>query len=189
VIQKSGTTDPFQRNAQPLDLGNVDLRGADLIDAHLERANLTDAHLEGANLTVAHLDGAQLRGADLRGRISGAPTCERRFSPRCGLEGAVLYDAHLEKARLALAHLEKALLVGAHLEGTLFRGLVIEDGFHPEADARGLTHEQLARASCDQSTVLPSYLQVRCLTGGAVERLRRHGCADPPASGLTDPCS
>jgi len=78
-------------------LGALDLRHADLRDAHLEGADLRFALLEGAELRFAHLEGARLGGANL--------------------EGADLRDAHLEGARLHGARLHGAHLHGACLEG------------------------------------------------------------------------
>jgi uncharacterized protein YjbI with pentapeptide repeats len=46
-------------------LGNTDLRGAALRDAHLERADLTGAHLEGANLQKSPREGVISGGRKL----------------------------------------------------------------------------------------------------------------------------
>lgn len=46
-------------------LAGVDLRNADLRNAHLWDANLCGCYLWRANLKGSHLDGADLRGADL----------------------------------------------------------------------------------------------------------------------------
>lgn len=45
----------------------LDLRGADLREAHLEGAHFRGVHLEGAILRGAHLEGASLRNAHLEG--------------------------------------------------------------------------------------------------------------------------
>lgn len=61
------------REDQRLDLRGVDIRGANLIEAHLERALFVRAHLEKADLINAHLAGANLRGAHLQDtRLQGA---------------------------------------------------------------------------------------------------------------------
>jgi hypothetical protein len=60
VLGRSGWSEKHRFNLQ-----HVDLRNADLIEAHLEGANLRDAHLEGAALRTAHLEGADLYEAHL----------------------------------------------------------------------------------------------------------------------------
>jgi hypothetical protein len=77
-----------EREDQRLNLGNTNLRGADLRDTHLEWANLRLTHLEWAYLRGAHLEQAALRGADLQG-------------------------AHLEQAALRGTDLQGAQLKGA----------------------------------------------------------------------------
>jgi hypothetical protein len=81
---------------QRLNLGNTDLRGANLQGAHLEKANLYRAQLQGATFYRAQLQGAYLHEAQL--------------------QGAALYRAHLEEANLYEAQLQGANLEGAHLE-------------------------------------------------------------------------
>jgi hypothetical protein len=78
VLGRGGFAPPAEGQDR-LDLHAVDLRHANLWDAHLEAAYLRRAHLE-----AAFLGGAHLQGADLR-------------------------DAHLEKAYLDAAYLEGAL--------------------------------------------------------------------------------
>jgi hypothetical protein len=92
---------------QRLNLGNTDLRGALLQEAHLEGADLREAHLEGANLWGAHLKRANLSAAYL----------ERANLITAHLEGAHLRGAHLERADLWGAQLQGANLQEAHLEG------------------------------------------------------------------------
>jgi hypothetical protein len=79
----------------PLDLTDLDLRGAELVGAHLEHSNLHDSHLERADLRDAHLEGANLAGAHL--------------------EVAVLQGTHLEGATLDDSDLDGADIGGAHL--------------------------------------------------------------------------
>jgi len=64
-VLKHRTSDDY------LDLGEADLRGADLEQVQLKGANLqgallNDAHLKGAKLEGAKLFGAHVQGADLR---------------------------------------------------------------------------------------------------------------------------
>jgi hypothetical protein len=87
-----------------------------------------------------------LSSTDLRwGRFAGGDKGNFRntdFRGAC-LQGAELKETDLEGADFGFTHLEGAKFV----------------------DATGLTPKQLAEAHCDESTVLPSYLQWRCSNG------------------------
>jgi uncharacterized protein YjbI with pentapeptide repeats len=125
------------------DLQHVDLRNADLIEAHLEGADLRDAHLEGADLHEAHLEGADLRDAHLEGADL----------PFAHLEEAMLMRAHLERACLIAAHLERAELAGAHLEEADLRDAHLEGANLPYAHLEG------ARLTAAPLEGLPAYLE------------------------------
>jgi Type II secretion system (T2SS), protein M/Pentapeptide repeats (8 copies) len=132
---------------ESIDLGEVDLRGADLVAAHLERVNFSGAHLEGAALHIAslhlanfwdaHLEGASLEGANmswamlLEAHLKGAVLRGAR------LDSATLVSAHMEKADLRHANLKNALLPEAHLDGAILAYAHLEG-------AVGLTVEQLS---------------------------------------------
>jgi len=98
--------------------------------------NFQNADLDGAEFRNATLIGADFRRANLvaadlvHARLDGAD-----------LTGADLTDAVLDYADLTGADLEGAILVGASF-----------------ANARGLTHEQIAAAYGNSSTVLPATL-------------------------------
>jgi hypothetical protein len=63
-----------------LSLGEVNLRGAKLIDADLRQSDLRGADLRGADLRGADLNLADLRGADLRdAQMAGADLEEAVF--------------------------------------------------------------------------------------------------------------
>jgi Pentapeptide repeats (8 copies) len=91
---------------QHLNLGSIDLRGA----------NLPGAHLEGADLVGTNLGGAFLRDARLEGALCWDTHLEKAYLPRAHLEGAELDGAHLQGAQLSDANLKWAALGGAHLE-------------------------------------------------------------------------
>jgi hypothetical protein len=103
----------------------------------LRQAYLMNAHLEGAGLYMSHQ------------------------------EGAFLIGAHLEQADLKETHLEGAFLAGANLEGASFWEAHLEGAFLDSANlkradlrrAKGLTQEQIDRASCDEKTELPPGLK------------------------------
>jgi hypothetical protein len=136
-----------QREEEPLNLRETDLRGADLSKAHLEDASLSRAHLERANLIEAHLQRANFQGTHF----------ERAIFLGCYLENAFLSEAHLEGATLVGARLQGAYLKGTHLEGSDL------------SDARGLTRQQLAEAIIDEKTILPDYLQEETQEGKGPE--------------------
>jgi hypothetical protein len=116
--------------------GGLDLRKADVSDAHLEGAFLQGAHLEGANFLRAHLEGA--------------------FLWRAHLEGAVLTEAHLERAFLQGAHLEAAFVAAAYVEEAILTDAHLE-GAHLNV-ALKLTQQQVDSAFTDDATKLPSGL-------------------------------
>ncbi|WP_017622957.1 pentapeptide repeat-containing protein [Nocardiopsis chromatogenes] len=89
---------PRRPEANPVDLHETDLQGANLLGARLEHAVLLGARLEHANLVVAGLEHADLRGARLE---------------HADLRGARLEHANLRGARLEHANLEGAVLTGA----------------------------------------------------------------------------
>lgn len=133
---------------QTLDLSRVDLRGARLsgaqlsrvsfIGAQMDRVKAVDAGLAGADLIAAHLNGANLQRAQLAGaRLNG-----------CQLSNANLREANLEEADLREAGLDQADLLDANLRSARLEGANLRN-------ARGLTSEQIASASTDETTVLP----------------------------------
>lgn len=101
-----------------LNLASVDIRGADLTDAHFEGADLTQAHLGGANLTLAHLDGAMLTEAQLTS---------------ANLIDAVMQDADLRAANFAGAMLFGANLSRADLTGSNISAAQIGMAASPDA--------------------------------------------------------
>jgi uncharacterized protein YjbI with pentapeptide repeats len=139
-----------------LDLVAIDLRGANLREAHLERADLTGADLQGAYLTRVHLESARLRGA---------------YLGQAHLQNASLLGAHLQNARLRGADLKLARFWGADLQGAylgadfreaLFRGANLRKTRLQGADLRGavgLTREQLALAFGDATTKVEDELR------------------------------
>ena len=98
-------------------LGDANLRGADLRDAYLGGANLRGADLGDANLGGAYLGGANLRGADLRDAYLGGANLRG-----ADLRGADLRDAYLGGAYLGGAYLGGANLGGANLGGANLGG-------------------------------------------------------------------
>ena len=87
----------------------LDLREADLHEAHLREANLQGASLLGANLQEASLLGANLQGADLRWA-----NFQKANLWAANLQEANLWAVNLQGARLAGTSLRDANLEGAN---------------------------------------------------------------------------
>lgn len=116
----------FSDNYQYVEFA-VDLRGAELNDAHLEGADMRGVRLEGASLIRAHLRGAALWEA-------------------C-FDQAFLVDADLEGANLERASLKNARMVGANLYNTNLSGANLVDAV--------VSYEQLANAATLSGATLP----------------------------------
>jgi uncharacterized protein YjbI with pentapeptide repeats len=109
-------------------LGELDLKGANLIEANLRGAilipehliDLSGANLNGANLIEANLSRTNLGGANL----TGANLCGADLS-RAHLMGAYLMDANLSGANLGVAHLMGAHLMEANLSGANLGGAIL----------------------------------------------------------------
>jgi Pentapeptide repeats (8 copies) len=154
---------------QRLDLTRTDLRGVKLPGAHLESANLYQAHLEGgylfqahledAVLSEAHLEGANVSGAHLERALLIGAHLQRAELGGTNLEGAVITGAHLENAWLNSASLEGAYLGKTHLEGAYLGNARL--GGADFTEATGLTPEQLAEVSTNESTRLPAGLSTK----------------------------
>lgn len=126
-----------------IDLSDVHLGHAKLVDANLEHANLDETCLERANLRGAHLEHAHLFSAGLKkANLRGAYLNHAELTST-NLEGADLRRAHLEDversaginlshADLRCAHLERANLSSANLTGANLSGAHLE-----EADMSG----------------------------------------------------
>jgi hypothetical protein len=79
-------------------LFDVNLKEADLREAHLKGAYLPWANLKGADLSLAHLEGADLSSANLKGADLIAARLEGADLSRADLNGADLLWANLEGA-------------------------------------------------------------------------------------------
>jgi uncharacterized protein YjbI with pentapeptide repeats len=96
------------------DLGDRNLRGADLRQWAREGGSLWGADLAGADLRGARLIAVDLRGCDLEGaRLDGA------LLQRCDLQGADLTAAQLAQATLVDNRWEGATLSGADCRDAL----------------------------------------------------------------------
>ncbi|MBD2115247.1 MULTISPECIES: pentapeptide repeat-containing protein [Cyanophyceae] len=120
-----------------LDLGEADLRRADLIRADLAMANLRGALLIGANLIEANLRGADLREANLYGANLRGADLRRVNLHRADLSEAILVGADLIGTNLREANLREATLSGADLREADFSGANVEKAFF--ANSSGLT--------------------------------------------------
>ena len=125
-----------------VNVGKIDLRDADLSEAHLSGADLWDAHLNGADLSDASLSGADLIGANLRGAnltrtyLIGANLSNADLS-KTNLGEAHLYNADLSGADLSEAHLIGADLIGANLSGAHLSKANLRDADLSKANLSG----------------------------------------------------
>lgn len=133
-----------------LDLRKLDLRRANLDDAHLEGAILSGAHLEDATFNGAHLEEAILRDAHLERASFVGAHLEKAFFGGARMDGALLKEARLEQAYLNGTRLEGANLLGVDLKNVI-----------------GLDWEQLKTAKKDNRTRLPDYLRLPAPAPGA----------------------
>jgi len=112
----------YDNAEQPLNLGQTDLHGTNLIRANLNGANLTMANLEAVRLNVARLENALLNGANLNTAfLMGADLNEANLTG-ADLNGANLMEANLNWADLNGATLNGATLNGANLNGAILYG-------------------------------------------------------------------
>lgn len=106
---------------QHMNLGSVDLSGAEMQSCDLRHANLLAANLQGANLERARLDSACLMGAKLGAYLS-----------ECALD-----DANLEDADLRGAYLRNASLLHANLRHANLKGADLRDADFKRANLSG----------------------------------------------------
>lgn len=129
--------DDERRRAVPMDLQGAELTHRDLEGIDWRWANLRQANLTRASLKFACLEGADLSNARLQ---------------RADMTWAQLNRANLNWADLQGADLEACDLEGAKLQVTLLTDAKL-------SLARGLTAEQVGKASIYYSTELPDELE------------------------------
>jgi hypothetical protein len=159
---------PQRRERNRIDLSLVDVCGADLNGLNFDRAwlwrarlqstILTDTQLNGANLSWAQLQDAALTNARLQNAALIGAQLQKAVLMGAQLQHAELQDAKLQGAYLADADLDGAVLERAQLQGTDFIAYPIGKLAQP---ARGLTPEQLVKATVDLTTRLPDDLRTR----------------------------
>lgn len=120
------------RGSEPLtnlNLGSINLSGADLSNSLLKGANLQSATLRGIQLAEANLRGANLESADL----SGASLCKTKFGG-ANLCGAILRGAFVEETEFSNANLSYVDFRGAigieiaYSDGAIFRDTIMPNG-------------------------------------------------------------
>lgn len=117
----------LNQGVEGLDLGEADLREANLWKADLSRANLINADLWGADLREANLTGADLWGVNLsetdlsQANLTGADLW------RANLRGADLSHADFSQANLTEANLRATQILGTNFERVTLTGACIED--------------------------------------------------------------
>lgn len=122
---------------QSLNLGNIDIRGADLRKVKLQWAFIGEANLQGAYIGEGNLQAVALWEANLQETVFW----------KANLQGANLRRANLQGANLMEANLQGANLMQANLQGANLRG------------AENLQQQQIEEAKGDRTTILPKNLQ------------------------------
>ncbi|MEB3282679.1 MAG: pentapeptide repeat-containing protein [Lyngbya sp.] len=137
-----------------LDLGEADLREANLWKADLSRANLINADLWGADLREANLTGADLWAVNFSEADLSSANLEAADLWRAKLRGADLSHANFSHANLTEANLRGTQILGTNFEGATLTGACIEDW-----DLNSATN--LHRVSCEY-VYLKDDQQERC---------------------------
>jgi hypothetical protein len=153
--------------ATNLNLGGIQLQGADLMVANLQGADLVEANLQGAFLWRANLQGADLVAAKLQGADLGQANLQGANLGLANLQGADLRGANLQGANLGLANLRGAYLSYANLQGADLCGANLQGANLVEAKLQGadlrnaenLTVKQLLGAFLDDKTLLDPQLR------------------------------
>ncbi len=130
--------------ADPVDLTDTDLRGAELEFADLSGAGFYHSHLDGAAFEESKLERANFRRACLR---------DAQFI-RCNFGGSAFEGADLRKKEFVLCDLSKGDFTEANLEETDFTDSTLQG-----ADLRGavgVTALQLGLAVISEATKLPA---------------------------------
>jgi Pentapeptide repeats (8 copies) len=141
----------------PLNLRNVQLKGANLQGANLQAANLWRANLQAANLWRANLQLADLWRANLQGATLPQADLQGANLQEANLQAANLQGANLQpfkfhlKANLSQANLQGANLQEANLQGANLQGANL-------TEAKNLTQDQVQTACGDNNTKLPAHL-------------------------------
>ncbi len=133
-------------------------RPIELRESNLRAADLNGVELWGADLWKVNLREAQLWQAKLAGAFLGRANLSEASLWKANLEGAYLWKANLEGANLSEANLGAANLEGSNLQGANLQQTNLIN-----ADLRlaiGLTHQQLSKAICDETTQLPDYIEL-----------------------------
>ena len=148
--------DGFELDLTGIDVGDADLRRANLSWIVLKNAKLSGANLNRAILSMAGLDGADLSKANLTGANLSGATLTNAKSCGAELDYANLSDAKLHGADLSRAGLGGAKLFNAQLNGAnlsdaqlYLNRREVSDPTETKIPATGLTQAQLDTARAD----------------------------------------
>lgn len=166
------------------DLGEKDLRranleaafvsGADLSGARLEGANLREARLEGANLSNAQLEGAMLRKARLEGANLRNAVAEHADFSRAVLKEANFSSAELKEADFQGARMQRAVLHVAQMEGAVLRSAWLQHAKLYSANLKGanLRRARLMGADLNGASLEDAVLRAANLEGAELRAAR-----------------
>lgn len=141
----------------PLNLGDTDLRAADLNGARFQGARLSYAQLQGARLLGAQLQGARLFQAELQDAFLDGAQLQRAELTTAQLQRTSFIGAQLQGATLNGAQLQGASLNGAQLQGASLLDAQLRDAQLDGAQLQGalLGGAQLQGAQATDKTVWP----------------------------------
>ncbi|MCW5201728.1 DUF2169 domain-containing protein [Desulfobulbus sp. US4] len=135
IIERLANNESFaEEDFSDLDLSELDLRGGDFREAVFSKVNLKNVLLDGAVLIEANFEKADLSGASLK----KADACEADFT-EASLDGAdlseaVLKDAIFEKATMSQTVLDNAQAVDGYFSEADLSGASLKNAMLDGAD-------------------------------------------------------
>ena len=139
------------------DLGDADLRDAQLCRCDIRSANLTQCQLEGADLRLALYDNKTILPEGFDIRTSGA------VGPGAKLNGAFLNNSDLRGIDLRGAVLLGAYLSGADLSGAILDGVSLAGSDLRSANLRGAMCRGTRFGACE--------MQMTDMRGAVLEKV------------------
>lgn len=156
------------------DLGDANLKGADLSGANLGEANLRGADLSGANLRGAYMKEANLWGANMNNAQLGGANLNRADARWAQLNGADLRGANMNGMDLRSAQLRKANLNGATFNWAKVTGAMLNEVTIVDVDMQGTIFERanLTKVDFTSSNLLLANLNEAIMDGTQLSDVR-----------------
>jgi len=157
---------------RPLDLSELNLRGAGLDDSSIEQIELSGSDLSGARLLNAKGRGAELTQADLTEAVANNADLRDASLGGALLFGTKLDGAQLRNARLPGVRLSGAFMAEANLDGTdLSNAIGDRDTILERAHLNGATlvGSQFRGSSLRGAQLVGAHLEGANLSGAHLE--------------------